>query len=335
MRLLVAFAALALALPCCVGSGSEVGPQLPDLPEGSVSGVVMTPAGEPVCGAQVNLGTRLTFTDSHGRFRFIGNDGGAGLLTVDGTLTTTTTPPGAILDSLAISIAFAGGNALVTAPVILPDFRAAASATISVNQGAALAGVLVDPATGAQLDLAGAVATLPDATATSTTIRFVSVTPDSISKALTVGGVVRAGALYFAIAPAALTFTTSPTVRVTDATFGIAAAIAGGKTVTPELDALTAAGTWALEGPATIGGGLLSSLAVETGGMHAISVACPTANRTIVTAQTTDRVFNLLPRVGGLCRDGRTSGSNGFGNLTIQDVCAADANDAPIAVPLF
>lgn len=332
-RALVLALALAPAVPGCAGSGSEVGPELPDLPEGSLSGAVVDPTGAPVSDAEVTLLGRATFTDRRGRFRFEGNFGGAGLLRIDARRTTTNTATPAILDALDLAISFPGGNAILDRAVALPSFTAGASASISVNQGAPLAGTLVDPATGAELVLTGAVATHPDAAATSATIRFASVPADAIPAALTVGGVVRAGALYFAIAPAELGFTTPPVVRVSDATFGIAAAIANAKTVTPELDRLVpGTGVWTLAGTAAVGGGFLSSPDVAGGGLHALSVESPPSRRTLATGRVIDRSLLALARAGVLARDGRAALADTAGGFAIPDVCAADADDAPLPV---
>ena len=324
-----------LALCGCVGKGSEVGPQLPDPPEQTAAGVVLDPQGNPISNAAVTMGSDTRFTDARGRFRFPTNPQGNVVLTVDARMTTNLAVPAGIFDQMTVSGTFAPDtNGVFSGPIILPNFTLGASAAISVNQGAALAGTLVDPASGAELVLTGAVATIPGSTATSTTLRFVSFPADSASVPLDVQGVIRAGALYFAIAPAGIQFATPPTVRTSDATFGIAAAISHGKLVSPELDALDSSGAWGLEGAAAVGGGSLSSAAVSRGGIHCLSIASPGSSQTIVTATIVDRNLDPLPRALSFARDGRASRADNQGLLAIPGVQAADADGVPIPVTL-
>ncbi|HKE01003.1 MAG TPA: carboxypeptidase-like regulatory domain-containing protein [Planctomycetota bacterium] len=331
-------AAVALAASfaaACVGSGSEVGPELAPSTSAWRSAAVIDPSGAPVSDAQVTIGGNSSFTDRRGRFRVTGNPNGVQVVRIDARRTTTAA--GAIFDAMNVAIDFSSGKGVAPRPVPLPDFQAGASATIAVNQGSALAGTLVDPATGAQLDLAGAVATLPsDVTAVQATLRFVSVAPSDVPADLTVGGIVRAGAIYFAIAPDGLVFTTPPVVRVADATFGIAAAIGNGKPVAPELDRLDpVTGTWTLAGAAAVGGGFLASSDVAGGGLFAVSLDCPLARRTIVTGRVVDRDAEPLARAAVLSRDGRGEFTASDGTFSITAVCATDADDVPIPAPIW
>ncbi len=334
--LLPAIGLLLAALPACVNSGSEVGPKLPKPAENTLAAAVVDPIGRPLSNARVTVEGRTTLTDDRGRFRLEQLTGGQRLVRIDARRTTTSTLPAGIFDELAVSISFGTGRAVADRPIVLPDFEPGVSAEISVNQGAALAGTLVDPATGAELVLDGAVATHPQPGAVAATLRFVSVPPGSIPAALEPGGVPRAGALYFAIAPADLVFTAAPTIRIADAVFGIADAVAATKPVTPELDVLDrVTGRWVLGGPAAIGGGLLSSSAIAGGGLHALSVELPPSRTTIVSARVIDRLDDPLDEAAVLSRDGRAARTGKFGFGEIPDVCAADANDVAIQVPLM
>lgn len=329
------FALAAALLTGCVKSGSETGPALPELGFGSATGVVIDPAGRPVSNAYVTVDGELKFTDSQGRFRFNGAKQQPKIVEVDARRTASTGNTTGIYDRIVVEGSFLESPGVFAHPVVMPDFSQGASANIAVNTGAALAGTLTDPATGAELLLTGAVATIPGSTATAATIRFVTFPADRTPKPLDVQGVARAGALYFAIAPADLEFTVPPVVRVGDAIHGIAAALGNAKAVNPELDVLDpTTGRWALAGSAAVGGGFLSSGAVADGGIYCISTASPFTRRTIITARVLDQ--NLEPLRGALAfsRDGRSSVADKDGLLAIPDVPAADADDAVLPVSL-
>lgn len=333
LRLTLTAALLAWSA-ACVGKGSEVGPKLQDFAEESVQGVVCDPTGRPVSNARVTYNGKSTFTDGRGRYRFGDEFVKSGLVRVDAR--NTSTDAGGIFDAASVFVNFTGTFGVPSRPIFLPDFQGGASQQISVNQGQLLAGTLVDPATGAELVLDGAVATLPGSAATSATIRFVSIPAHAVSAALTVGGVLRAGALYYAIAPAELVFSTRPAVRVGSSIFGIADALAASKPVAPELDHLDATvGDWLLAGNASVAGGFLTSPDTAGGGIFALSVASTAPRRTIVTARAVDLKLDALEKAAFLSRDGRSILSDSNGLAGIQDVTAADANDQPITVPLF
>ncbi|MFN0207614.1 MAG: carboxypeptidase-like regulatory domain-containing protein [Planctomycetota bacterium] len=333
--ILTFFAACALPLAGCIKSGTDVGPQLPQIEEESSSGIVMDTNGNPVSNAYVTVGTELTFTDQRGRFRFRERPNAPQVVRIDARLSSANAGPGGIFDILTIFGNFQSKLGVFDRPFMIPNFAGGASANISVNLGQPLAGTLVDPATGAELILTGAVATLADATNNQTTIRFISIPAESVTQALEVGGVARAGILYFAISPANLNFTTSPVVRIGDTTFGVAAAIADGKVITPELDRIGALdGKWGLAGAAQVAGGFVTSSAVDSGGIFSLSIQSPIGNQTIVTARIVDQELEPLQNAVALARDGRASLTDSDGLLAIPGVVAADANGVPINVSL-
>ncbi|MBI3819008.1 MAG: carboxypeptidase regulatory-like domain-containing protein [Planctomycetes bacterium] len=329
-----AAAAALLLATACVKSGTEIGPKLPDIEDQAIVGVVTDPDSNPVSGAYITIGNDTVFTDQRGRFRFRNKQPQAAVVRVDARLTGVATPAGGILDRMSVRGNFIAPTGVMSAPIILPNFTKGASAAIAVN-GSALAGTLADPATGAELILNGATATLAGSNSTTATIYFTSIPANAISAPLDVAGAVRAGALYFAISPADLIFTNPPVVRVGDAIFGIAAAIGAGKTVTPELDRLDdSTGVWTLDSPASVGGGFVTSAAAPGGGIYCISVGSPGANRTIVSARLLDQNLDPMQTSFALARDGRSSSADSNGLLAIPDVAGADANGAPLSIIL-
>jgi hypothetical protein len=339
-RLTLARAALAALAPAlsfsCIKAGTDVGPKLPQVEDESSSGIVIDPKGNPVSNAIVTVDGDSTFTDQRGRFRFHHKSNLKKVVNVDARWTTSTAAVPGIFDRLAVSGHFDPLLGIFEQPVVMPDFAGGASATISINAGQTLSGTLVDPATGAELVLDGAIATLAGTSQTTATIRFASVPADAVTKALVIGGTPRAGVVYFAISPSNVNFTVSPVVRVTDATFHVADAVVAGKVLNPELDRLGIAdGEWDVAGAAQIGGGFLSSGAVAGGGMFCLSVASASANRTVVTARLIDQELEPLRGAQSLARDGRAAMADESGLLAIPNVVAADANDQILDVHLM
>lgn len=332
-RLLIFFAhaaaaATLLAIGGCIKSGSEIGPKLPQLEEESSTGIVMDSDGNPISNAYVTVGPDLTFTDQRGRFRFRSKSAQKKIVNIDARFTSVPAPGGGIFDTLVIAGTFEQAHGVFPRPIVMPNFAKGVSAEIIVNTGAPLAGILTDPTTGAQLDLNGAVAFIPGSSVTKTTLRFVSIPATAVPKELTINGEPRAGALYFALAPADLAFSFNPTVRIADTTFGVAAAIGGGKVVSPETDHIfPPTGEWIMSGPASVNAGFLSTPAVVGGGIHCISIALPTARRTIVTGRILDQNLDPMESAVLLARDGRSTTTNKDGLFAIPDVSATDAND--------
>lgn len=327
--------ALLFCITACIKSGTDQGPKLPQLPEATAKGIVMDTDGNPVSNAYITVDSITTFTDQRGRFRLDNKPAQPKIVHVDARLTSVSAPGGGILDTLNVAGSFDAVNGVFERPIVMPNFAKGVSASISVNNGAILSGTLTDPSTGVQLVLDGAIATIPGTSATQATLRFVSIPPEAVTAALRVVGQERAGIAYFAISPSNLQFTSAPVARIADTTFGVAAAISASKAVSPELDYLDpSAGTWTVNGAATISGGFVRSSLVQDGGIYCLSVALPAQRRTIVTARLLDQNLEPLTSAIALARDGRASITDNNGLLAIPDVTAADANDTPFLVNL-
>src|SRR5262245_34958826 len=110
-----ALVALALlSTPGCIGSGSEIGPLLSEVPPVSASAAVLDPEGNVVSDAVVRLdGNDVTFTDRRGRFRFYKNPGENGaVFTIDARRTTTRTVPAGVFDRITVRLAFKGDQGI-------------------------------------------------------------------------------------------------------------------------------------------------------------------------------------------------------------------------------
>ena len=72
---------------CATGDGSDIGPNLPPLPENFLAGSVVDQAGLPISGALITIegSAGKAYSRRSGRFVFVDPPRGAHLITIDGS----------------------------------------------------------------------------------------------------------------------------------------------------------------------------------------------------------------------------------------------------------
>lgn len=322
LLLLATFAAFAA---CDVGDGSEIGPDLPILPDASCKVVVLDDQGRGVVGATVTVdGGARAITGRNGRSDLLASPRGRRVVRVDAADAAATA--GDRLASYRVALSITGQDLPAAlhvpelpdaASVVLPAGTQAGTTTVTSTAGASLL-VPAGCSVGAPGGAADVVVRLGDLQ----TVHLPGDLPVAASGAWLFGR-----GLW--IDPAGATFTPPADLDVPDE-LGIGA---GGTASLFRLDQTT--GEWLLVADDAVGTGsrLVVSGAVAEGGLFVFGQTVPAATVSgRVVSATGITVANALVRVDHL-----HTTSGGDGRFVVERVAAVAADGAPrsAAIELF
>ena len=317
----VAFAAAAAVVVagCDVGSGTELGPQLPLAPAFSSKAVVLDDDGRGVSAAVVEVGDRRVVTGANGRGDLQADLRGRRLFRVDGAAAAAS--DGDRLGSYAVALTV--GDADLPESLHLPDLRVGAT----VAFGAQAAATAVETAAGDRLTIGAGTFVAVGAANTTIDVRLgvlqaVHLPGDLPQPAAT--GTAHAWSRGVLVAPADVAFTPAADLSAPDE-LGV-----GGTSAAAALFRLDAAtGEWTAVATAVVaaGGRLTATGAIAQGGLYAFAVAGPAGavSGTVVDAGAP----TAAPLAGALVRvDQRKTTTDAQGRFRVDGVAVATPGGA-------
>jgi hypothetical protein len=317
----VAFAAAAAVVVagCDVGSGTELGPQLPLAPAFSSKAVVLDDDGRGVSAAVVEVGDRRVVTGANGRGDLQADLRGRRLVRVDGAAAAAS--DGDRLGSYAVALTV--GDADLPESLHLPDLRVGAT----VAFGAQAAATAVETAAGDRLTIGAGTFVAVGAANTTIDVRLgvlqaVHLPGDLPQPAAP--GTAHAWSRGVLVAPADVAFTPAAELSAPDE-LGV-----GGTSAAAALFRLDAAtGEWTAVATAVVaaGGRLTATGAIAQGGLYAFAVAGPAGavSGTVVDAGAP----TAAPLAGALVRvDQRKTTTDAQGRFRVDGVAVATPGGA-------
>jgi hypothetical protein len=277
---------------------------------------------------RVEIGSATGATDAGGRFRVVGPPRGKAVLTIDGALATA--PDGRFgFGALAQELDFSGSRDELDRAVVLPAAQESASAVLPLAVPLAPGTALVDPRTGARLELGGARLRWSAASAApaEVALRFAVLDPDEAPAPPSTGATLQNGAAAL-IGPLGVKLEGAVLTLPDPLLFAAAAEplqVLGLRGVDGRFEEL---------GSATIDGGLvrLAPAVCESGVLYAVRALAPsqtTALEGTVLDPAGAPVGNAVLSVGA--RDGRAKSD---GSFAVAGIPAVDGAGAPLSLTL-
>ncbi len=307
-----------LVVACGVGDGSDIGPELPEIPDVSCRFVVLDDQSRGVVGATVSVGgtTASGTTGRNGRGDFLAEPRGRRLVRVETENAAATN--GDTLRTFQVATSITGRD--LPAPLFAADFPLAASTTLT--PGTQPGGVVVTSTIGSQLQIAGGASVGAPAGAVSIDLRLGDLAahhlPGDLPQPAT-GGRLFSRGLW--IEPADVTFTPAAVVDIAD-DLGLGT----GQARLYRFDPST--GEWtdtSVDGTGLAG--RITASGANTGGLYAfaVDVAATTVSGRVIAAATP---ASSLPDVMVLVDHVKTV-TDGNGNFVASGIAATLANGAP------
>lgn len=323
MNRIGAIGASLLLAACDVGTGSDIGPRLPFLPNASCKCVVLDDGGRAVSGAVVEVGNARAVTGRNGRGELFAEPRGRVLVRVDGT--NGAAVAGDLLAAYTVAMSVTGRD--LPAVLHVPDLSASGAATLSLgtqvapvsvaSAGGAVLTVGAATTVGAPAGVANVVVRLGDLPA----VRLPGELPPPPAGALLVGQAVL-------VSPPDVWFTPGASIETADDL-----ALGAGTAKLFFLDPETGEWTAVLGGGIAAGGRIVSNGAVSRSGIYVFAAEVAAAT---VTGRVVDAAGRPVPDV--LVRvDHLATQSRGDGSFAVSGVPAvqADGSGRQTTVELF
>jgi hypothetical protein len=314
---------------CSPGSGSDVGPSLPKIPDASTRVVVLDDQGRGVVGATVTAGGARTITGRNGRGDFLATP--RGRLVVDVDVDAAAARSGDQLADLRVALDVTGPDL----PQVLhvADLDGGTPAVLALGTQGAPATVLSSG--GARVQIAAGASVGSSATGTTVTVAAGDLQGMHLPGNLPVAP---GGALLFGrgvcVAPAGVTFAPAADLELAD-DLGVGAGTARLFRLDPQ------SGEWSelAVGGTGAGGRITAAGAVAGGGVYAFAVevaAATVTGRVLDAAPVPNRVADIVPdayvRIDTVAV---VTGGDGRFVATGVPATLADGSPRALAIELF